>query len=99
MDTDGGCHEAYLIFEKDWKDEKNGEMIAEVLRVLDSRNAWPRQDAEHAAWAAPLALESNGSSVTCESVIKILGNHTRTNILFSRCGISRYGLGMHLEAF
>ena len=73
MDTNGGCHEAYLIFEADWKDKKNGEMVAEVLRVLDNRNAWPRQDAEHAAWAAPLARESNRSSVTCESVIKVLG--------------------------
>ena len=93
------CQWSCLVFETDWKDEKNGEVIAEVLRVLDNRHAWPRQDAEHVAWVAPLAQESNGSSVTCELVIEVLGIHPRTNVLFFRCGISRDGLGMHLETF
>ena len=66
--------------EIEWEDERNGEVIAEVLRVLDSRNVWPQQDTEYVTWAAPLARESNGSSVTCEEpTIKVfLVIHTIT---------------------
>jgi len=89
-----------LILEIEWEDERNGEVIAKVLRTLDNRNVWPRQDTEYVTWAAPLAQASNRSSVTCEeSVVKVLGIHARTNVLFSRCGISRNGLGMHLASF
>ena len=73
-------------------------MIAEVLRVLDNADAWPRQGAERVTWAASLARESNGSSVTCEEPVTMaLGIHAKANVLFFRCGISRNSLGMHLE--
>jgi len=36
-----------LILEIEWEDESNGDVIAEVLRVLDNRNVWPQKDAEH----------------------------------------------------
>ena len=85
------------IMETGWKDERNGEKMAEVLRVLDSKNSWPRQGAEEVAWAVPLVAKSNGSSMTCEQTIMILAIVFRTNVLFSRCGISRNRLGMHLE--
>ncbi|PUU75108.1 hypothetical protein B9Z19DRAFT_1067671 [Tuber borchii] len=52
------------ILETDWKDESNGDTIAEVLRVLESKNAWPRQGTGQVTWAAPFVGESNGSSVT-----------------------------------
>ena len=69
------------ILETDWKDESNRDTIAEVLRVLDSKNAWPRQGTEEVTWAAPLVGESNGSSVTCEeSIINVLAIHSRTNV-------------------
>jgi len=72
----------------DWKDERNGETIAEVLRVLSSRGAWPQDGTKLVTWAAPLVGGLNGSSVTCEeSIINVLGILPITNILFSRCGI------------
>lgn len=85
----GGSMKLTVILETDWKDETNGETIAEVLRVLDRKNSWPREGAEQVTWAAPLVAESNGSSVTCEkSIIRILIIVLRANALFSRCDIS-----------
>ncbi|PUU81916.1 hypothetical protein B9Z19DRAFT_888929, partial [Tuber borchii] len=46
-----------------WDDETNRQ-IAEVLRALESKNAWPQQGAEQAIWAAPLVGGSNVSSLT-----------------------------------
>ena len=85
MDTEGALT---LILEIDWKDEKNGETIAEVLRVLNSKNTWPCHGVEQVIWAAPLAGGANGSSVTCEeSIVNVLAILSRTNVLFSRCDI------------
>jgi len=86
------------ILEIDWKDEGNGEAIAEALRVLDHKSAWPRHGAEQVTWAAPLVGGSNGSSVTCEDpIIHVSVILPRTNVLFPRCGISRNRLGMHIK--
>lgn len=69
------------ILETDWKDETNGEIIAEVSRVLGRKNVWPRQGKEQVTRAAPLVGESNGSLVTCEeSIINVLAIHSRTNM-------------------
>jgi len=77
-----------LIIEIDWRDERNGETIAEVLRVLSSKGSWPRDGAQRVTWAAPLVGGANGFSVSCEeSIINVLGILPRTNVLFSRCGI------------
>jgi len=77
-----------MIIEIDWRDERNGETIAEVLRVLDSRGAWPQDGAKQVTWAAPLVGGLNESSVTCEeSIVNVLEILPRTNALFSRCGI------------
>ena len=59
------------MLEIDWKDETNGETIAEVLRVLDRQKAWPQQGEEQVTWAAPLPVagKSNGASVTCTRLI------------------------------
>jgi len=89
-----------LILETDWTDERNRETIAEVLRVLDRDNAWPRQGAQRVTWAVPLVKESNGSSVTCEeSIIHVLAILSRANVLYCRCGISPNGLGMHIKPY
>ena len=52
----------------DWKNETNGETIAEVLRVLDRQKAWPEQGEQQVTWAAPLPVagKSNRTSVTCK---------------------------------
>lgn len=95
-----GATNLTLILETDWTDERNEETVAEVLRVLDRDNAWPRQGAQRVTWAVPLFKESNGSSVTCEeSIIHVLATLSRTNVLFCRCGISPNGLGMHIKPF
>ena len=86
MDTEGAL-KLTLILEIDWKDEKNRETIAEVLRVLNSKNSWPCHGVEQVIWAAPLAGGTNGSSVTCEESINVLAILSRTNVLFSRCDI------------
>ncbi|PWW73371.1 hypothetical protein C7212DRAFT_288142 [Tuber magnatum] len=49
---------------KSWKDENNGEDIAEIIRVLDDQNAWAGGSSEWVTWAAPLTGRSNGSSIT-----------------------------------
>ena len=85
------------IMETGWKDERNGETMAEILRVLDCTSSWPRHGVEEIAWTVPLVAESNESLVTCEQPIIILAIVLRTNVLFSRCGISRNRLGMHLK--
>jgi len=84
-----GMMKLTLILGIDWQDERNRETIAEALRVLDRKNAWPRHNQEQTTWVAPLAKGTNGSSVTCEkSITNVLAILSRTNVLFSRCGIS-----------
>lgn len=57
--------------ETDWKDEANGETIADVLRVLYRKSAWPRQGLEQVTWAAPIPVTGNPTrtSVTCKQLI------------------------------
>jgi len=57
-----------LISETDWADERNGETIAKVLRLLDLRDAWPRNGTEQVTWAAPLPVvgKLDPFSVTCK---------------------------------
>ena len=40
------------------------ETIADVLRVLDNRGAWPRVGAEWVTWGDPLAKRRTGSLLT-----------------------------------
>ena len=93
------CCEAHIDFGNiDWKDEKNTETIADVLRVLDDRGGWPRAGAGWVTWAALLVKRPFESSVTCkQSILNVLATFWRTNVLFSRCGVSRNSLGMRIR--
>jgi len=57
-----------LILETHWKNQSNGETIAEVLRALYDKSPW-YAGSELVAWAAPLANKSNEFSVTCKKSI------------------------------
>jgi len=63
-----GVMKLALILETDWRNDKNDQMIAEVLRVLNRTNAWPGPNAGSVTWAAPLpgAGRPTKFSVTCE---------------------------------
>jgi len=95
-----GAMTLMLILETDWKDGGNGETIAKVLRVLDSRGAWP-QEAEQVTWAAPLPVVGKLAlfSVTCKQSATSILEALSTNRLSSRCVISRNSLGMRLKPF